>query len=183
MPYYFQRLLIVFITIFFSFSSSAQEKTKFDYLDVFQLEYAGDPQIAPDGATIIYRRRGYDIMKDRANGTLWTISSDGTNHHKLTSRESNESQAKWSPSGDRIAFVSNSEHGSEVYMYWIDSKVTAKLTQLENSPSSISWSPDGTQLAFSMKVNAKAPIIAKMPSKPKNAKWARSPRITDPIKT
>ncbi len=180
--FYFQRLIIVLIVFLYSFNTKAQEKTKFDYLDVFQLEYAGDPQIAPDGSTIIYRRRGFDIMKDRSNGNLWMISVDGKKHQKLTNRESNESQAKWSPTGDRIAFISSSENGSEVYMYWVDSKVTAKLTQLENSPSSITWSPDGNQLAFSMKVNAKAPVIAKMPSKPKDAKWAKSPRITDRLK-
>ena len=67
-------------------------------------------------------------------------------------------------------------------MYWLSSKVTAKLTQLENSPSSITWSPDGKHVAFSMKVNAKAPVIAKMPLKPKDAKWAAAPRITDRLK-
>jgi hypothetical protein len=33
-----------------------------------------------------------------------------------------------------------------------------------------------------MKVNEKAPVVAKMPKRPKNAKWAKSPRITDRLK-
>ena len=177
------QITVFFLTSFLVFfNASAQEKTNFTSLDVFQLEFAADPQIAPDGSTIIYRRKGFDIMKDRSKGSLWMLSSDGENHHKLTHKETDERQATWSPTGDRIAFISNSENGSEIYLYWLDSKVTAKLTQLENSPSSITWSPDGKHLAFSMKVNAKAPVIAKMPSKPPGAKWAAAPRITDRLK-
>ena len=178
----FQRLSFTISFLLFVTAVSAQVKTPFSALDVFQLEYAEDPQISPDGNTIVYRRTGFDIMKDRSKGTLWVINSDGTNHHKLTSSDANESQTKWSPSGDRIAFVSSSENGNEIYVHWIASNVTAKLTQLENSPSSLTWSPDGKQLAFSMKVNGKAPVIAKMPAKPKGAKWAASPRITDRLK-
>ncbi|MBX2826598.1 MAG: S9 family peptidase [Flavobacteriaceae bacterium] len=155
----------------------------FEYLDVFDLEYASDPQISPNGDYIVYRRTGFDIMKDRSKGSLWILSTDDRRiHHKLTSREAGESQARWSPSGDRIAFVSSSSEGSEIYLYWTETGVIAKLTQLENSPSSLAWSPDGSQIAFTMKVNASAPVIAKMPRKPKGAKWAKSPRITDRLK-
>ena len=165
------------------FQITAQTNTKnFEALDVFQLEYASDPQIAPDANSIVYRRTGFDIMKDGSKGDLWLLSSDGRTHEKLTSRTQNESQGRWSPSGDRIAFVSKGDHGSEIYVYWMVSGALAKLTQLENSPSSIAWSPDGQTLAFTMKVNAKAPVIAKMPAKPKDAKWAKAARVTDRLK-
>ena len=174
---------MLFICLFvFSARLYAQVQTPFEALDVFQLEYTGDPQISPDGSTVVYRRTGFDILKDRSVGNLWLVSSDGKMHQKLTSREVSERQARWSPSGDRIAFISSTEQGSEIYVYWMETGAIAKLTQLENSPSSISWSPNGKKIAFGMKVNAKAPVIAKMPAKPKGAKWAPSPRITDRLK-
>jgi dipeptidyl aminopeptidase/acylaminoacyl peptidase len=174
--------IFIFGLLFFSTQLSAQVKKNFEALDVFQLEYADDPQISPDGFTVVYRRTSFDIMEDASKGSLWILSSDGRSHEKLTSRDASESQGRWSPSGDRIAFVSKSEHGSEIYVYWMVSGAMAKLTQLENSPSSITWSPDGKSIAFTMKVNAKAPVIAKMPEKPKDAKWAEAPRITDRLK-
>ncbi|MGY8886443.1 MAG: TolB family protein, partial [Flavobacteriales bacterium] len=166
------------ILLLVSIQLTAQTKKNFEALDVFQLEYANDPQISPDGNTVVYRRTGFDIMKDGSKGDLWLVSNDGRTHEKLTSRAINESQGRWSPSGDRIAFVSKGDYGSEIYVYWMVSGALAKLTQLENSPSSISWSPNGETIAFTMKVNAKAPVIAKMPAKPKDAKWAKAPRIT-----
>lgn len=163
--------------------SIAQEtKLPFQPLDVFELEFASDPQISPDGSQIIYRRNGFDIMKDKAKGNLWIVNSDGSSNRKLTSREVNESQACWSPNGDRVAFVSSTDEGAELYMYWIASGQIAKLSQLEKSPSSIIWSPNGTSLAFTMKVDAKPPVIVKEPSKPKGAEWAQPARITDRLK-
>ncbi|MAZ73332.1 MAG: peptidase S9 family protein [Flavobacteriaceae bacterium] len=175
--------LLLFVSLFSVLQTNAQTQKSFEYLDVFQLEYAADPQISPKGDYVVYKRMGFDIMEDKSKGGLWILSTDDRNmHHKLTSRDVNESQARWSPSGDRIAFVSGTENGSEIYVYWTASGAIAKLTQLENSPSNISWSPDGKHIAFTMKVNAKAPVLAKMPEKPKNAKWAEAPRITDRLK-
>lgn len=152
-------------------------------MDVFELEYTGDPQISPDGKYVVYRRTGFDIMKDRSKGNLWLVSTeDGKIHHKLTTSDANERGARWSPTGDRIAFVRSTDDGSEIFVYWTDTGATAKLTQLEGSPSNLSWSPDGERLAFTMKVDSKAPVIAKIPSKPKGAKWAESARITDRLK-
>jgi dipeptidyl aminopeptidase/acylaminoacyl peptidase len=157
------------------------QKQSFSYLDIFDLQYVSDPQISPDGEWVVYRRMGLDIMKDAETGNLWLIKADGSQNQKLTSREVNESSPRWSPSGDRIAFASSTDEGSEIYMYWVASGRVAKLTQLPFSPSSLTWSPNGTQLAFSMNVPQAPPVIAKIPAKPKGAKWQDTPRITDRV--
>ncbi len=164
--------------LLFTMVMEAQKKS-FSYMDVFDLEYVSDPQISPNGDWIVYRRMGFDLMKDEAVGQLWMIKADGSKHQKLSSREVSESGPSWSPNGDRLAFVSSTEEGAEIYMYWTDSGKLAKITQLPFGPSSLTWSPKGDQLAFSMNVEKEAPILAKIPKKPKNAKWADAPRITD----
>ena len=177
------RITTLFISILFVHSLISQnEKLPFQPLDVFELEWASDPQISPDGNQIVYKRNGFDIMTDGSRGNLWILNSDGSSHRKLTSREVNESQARWSPSGDRIAFVSSTDHGSELYMYWIQTGQFAKLSHLEKSPGSITWSPDGKQIAFTMFVSEKPPVVATLPEKPKGAKWANPARITDRLK-
>ncbi len=177
-----KQLIFIFL-LTMALPLSGQIESKFDYLDVFQLEYANQPLLSPNGAYIIYERTGFDIMKDGTKKALWIVSTDekGT-HHKLTSREVNEGGAQWSPNGDRIAFVSKTEEGSEIYVYWTATGNVARLTQLEQSPSNLAWSPDGKQIAFTMTVKEKPPVLAKMPEKPKGAKWADTPRITDRLK-
>lgn len=176
MCYIRQFLILAFLGLTLSLVA---QKSNFSYLDVFELGYVSDPQISPNGEWIVYRRMGFDVMKDAAVGQLWMIRPDGSQHRKLTSREVSESSPRWSPNGDRLAFVSGTGEGSEIYMYWLGSGKLAKITQLPFSPSSITWSPKGDQLAFSMNVEKAAPVFAKIPKKPKDAKWADAPRITD----
>ncbi|MGB6360000.1 MAG: hypothetical protein WBF30_14570 [Candidatus Acidiferrales bacterium] len=47
-------------------------------MDIFNLQYASDPQISPDGAKIVYVRRFADIMSDMRDSNLWIIDADGT---------------------------------------------------------------------------------------------------------
>ncbi len=177
------RFLSSLIFVFcFSFLVAQQQKTVFQPMDVFELEWASDPQISLNGEQIIYKRNGFDVMKDDSKANLWIINTDGTSHRKLTSREVGESQARWSPSGDRIAFSSSTAEGSELYMYWVDSGQIAKISQLPKSPSNLTWSPDGRYLAFTMFIPQKPPVIAKLPEKPKDAEWATPARITDRLK-
>ena len=161
---------------------SQEDKIPFQPSDVFSLEWVSDPQISPDASQIIYRRNGFDIMKDRSRGNLWILNTDGSSHRKLTSREVNESNARWSPDGNRIAFVSSTDEGSELYMYWVLTGQIAKLSQLEMSPGNLTWSPDGKQLAFTMFKAQNSPVIVKMPKKPKGANWAKPARITNRLK-
>jgi dipeptidyl aminopeptidase/acylaminoacyl peptidase len=172
------RLLCILVLLAFVLPARSQDRP-LEYMDVFDLQYASDPQIHPEGEWIVYRRMGFDVLKDRAEGDLWMLRADGSSHQKLTSREVNESSPRWSPNGDRLAFVSGTEEGSEIYVYWLDSGKYARISQLPASPSSLSWSPDGRQLAFTMTVPAEAPVIAKLPRKPKDAQWAGPARITD----
>ena len=55
--------------------SLASEPTPaLDAMDVFELEWASDPQVAPNGRSVVYVRRSFDVMSDAAKATLWQVS-------------------------------------------------------------------------------------------------------------
>ena len=139
-------LLLLFLYLAIPNSTAQTQNKSFGYEDLFDLQYASDPQISPDGNWVVYRRMGFDIMKDKSRGNLWMVSKDGSQHQKLTSGEGNESSPRWSPDGKRIAYTASSGEGNEIYMYWVSTGKTARITQLPFSPSSLSWSPDGESL-------------------------------------
>ena len=149
----------------------------FGMMDVFELEYASDPQISPDGKQIVYVRNFMDIMKDRRRSNLWIVDSDGSDHRPITSGNQNESLPRWSPDGKRLVYVSRVNGSAQLYVRWMDTGQTAKLTNLITAPSGISWSPDGKTMAFSMLVPEKNEPFVKLPPKPEGAEWAEPAKV------
>jgi acylaminoacyl-peptidase len=163
-------------------ASAGAEERKFSDLDIFELEIAGDPQVSPDGKRVIYQRRSMDIMRDRVLANIWIVDADGGDHRPLLSGTDNYSNARWSPAGDRIAYVTNvSERGAELFVRWMDTGQTALLSNLPGGPGSIEWSPDGTQIAFTMLVEGKPAKIADAPAKPEGAEWAPPVKVIDTL--
>ena len=153
----------------------AEENKAFDPMDVFELEWASDPQVSSDGETIVYVRRSNDIMKDRVRSNLWRINTSGKNHRPLHSGFKNSYSPRWSPDNTKIAFVSNNSGSTQIHMHWVGSGETTVISQLQESPSSLSWSPDGKWLAFTMNVKGKSTPIVKSRTKPDGASWAKKP--------
>ncbi|MGH7690783.1 MAG: TolB family protein, partial [Gemmatimonadaceae bacterium] len=123
----------------------------FQPLDVFQLEWAADPEISPDGRQIVFVRQGYDVMKDNTRSALWIVNSDGTGLRALDGDGKSYSSPRWSPDGSRLLFVSNRSGSNQLWMRWMDSGQEAELTHLaDQSPGRITWSPDGKSVALTL---------------------------------
>ncbi len=164
-------------------ASAAPAKPSFASMDVFALEWASDPRIAPDGSQVAYVRRSFDVRTDKRNGMIWLVGSDGSNHRPLVGGGSSESNPRWSPDGRRLAFVSSeADGGAQIYVHWLAAGVTTRVTNLTDTPSRLVWSPDGTMLAFAMRVPAQRdPLKVKLPEAPKGAKWADPVQAIDRV--
>lgn len=149
----------------------------FQLRDVFELEFASDPQIAPDGRRIVYVRNFMDVMSDKQRSNLWIINTDGSGHQPLTTGIRNDSSPRWSPAGDRVIYLSNLDDSTQIYCRWIETGDTARLTNLTASPSEMVWSPDGRSIAFSMLLEKKSDPFVKLPAKPEGAEWADPPKF------
>ncbi|MFO8099160.1 MAG: DPP IV N-terminal domain-containing protein, partial [Salinibacter sp.] len=154
------------------------QDTPFSRMDVFELAWAENPRLSPDGEHVVYERKGMDVMEDRRTSALWIMDVDGSDHAKLTNRSAGESSPRWSPDGSRIAFTSSDDpHGSEIYVHGVESGTTIRVTQMENAPGGLSWSPDGSHIAFSAHVTEDEPQLVSPPDKPEGADWAEAPRV------
>ena len=168
------------IFVLLAASPLAAETDVFRNVDVFELEIASDPQISPDGELVAYVRQSMDIMTDQPRANIWIVDTDGGAHRPLLSGKDNYTSPRWSPRGDRIAYVSSAEgRGPQLYVRWLDSGQTGMLTNLRKTPGGIAWSPDGRQIAFSMFVPAEGTTLAKPPAKPEGAEWAAPAKVID----
>lgn len=160
-------------------SLQAAEPNRLEPADVFELEYASDPRISPDGERVVYVRNFMDVMTDRRRSNLWIVDVESEDHRPLTSGEDNPTSPRWSPSGDRLLYASNAGGSSQLWMRWMDTGQSAKLTRLERGAADLAWSPDGRWIAFSAFVPEESEPFVQMPKKPDGAEWAPGAKVID----
>ena len=156
------------------------DDSHFQPLDVFELEWASDPRISPDGSRIVYVRNHMDVMTDRRKSDLWTVSIDGSDHRPLTHGGSDRSP-RWSPDGSKLLYLSAEEGSSQLWVHWLDTGRSAPITRLTESPSGLAWSPDGRWIALTLPVPVRSELFAEMPPRPEGAEWAPPPRVIDKV--
>ncbi|MEG3124159.1 S9 family peptidase [Sphingomonas sp. GB1N7] len=146
--------------------------------DLFGLSIAADPQISPDGRTIVYVRRSGDVMNDRMQSSLWLIDVASGRQSPVAAQGSSP---RWSPDGARIAYAASDGSGSQLFVRWIASGASARVTSFPGDPQALAWSPDGTRLAYVATVAGEATTLGKAPPKPEGAKWADPLTVIDRV--
>src|SRR5574344_763721 len=67
-----------------------------------------DPQLSPDGKTVLYNVEFISLEADKGNKELWTMGIDGSNAVRITETSAPEIGAVWINGGKKIAFLSTS---------------------------------------------------------------------------
>lgn len=159
-----------------SISSSAVaqgEVTMFDAADLFYLEASSDPQISPDGSQVAYVRRSANIMSDVIRTTIWIVNTRTRNQMPIATGAGSHTLPRWSPDGQRLAYVASPEGGpAQLFVHWLNNGNAVPITSSPEPPTSIGWSPNGESIAYTMAVAATPPALVRLPSRPHGAKWA-----------
>ena len=172
-------LLLLCLIIVIPASSQVAEgpARTFSARDLFGLRVAADPQVRPDGGMIAYVRETYDISTDNSQPSIWLVDPATGTQSPLVVDENANSSPRWSPDGQRLAYVVNTPgKPPQLYVRWIANGRSARVANLEQAPNSIAWSPDGKTLAFTMLTLDEGKQLAPPLPKPEGAKWA------DPLK-
>src|SRR5688572_10243977 len=81
------------------------------------------------------------------SGNIYTINPDGSGLEQLTST-GKDGEPAWSANGRRIAFTSDRDGNSEVYVMDANGAGQQNLTNHPADDSHPAWSPDGRRIAF-----------------------------------
>ncbi|MEL6363766.1 MAG: S9 family peptidase [Pseudomonadota bacterium] len=163
------------------FAQDANEKPRFTAERVFDLEYADDPQISPDGDTIVYARRSMDRQTDRIRSDLWMIDVSSGDHRPLVTGGASAAAARWSPDGERLLYTTSLDGKPELRVRFMDTGESFSLAQFSEAPGSAVWSPDGWHIAFTMFVPGEAPSFSGPPSAPEGAEWSPPVKVYDDV--
>ncbi len=178
-------LILVLSSLLVNFSCLAtgndSPSKRFTAMRVFDIEYATDPQISPNGKKIAYVRHSMDRINDKDKGQVWLINVEDGVHFPLTDNEAPSHSPRWSPDGKSLLFSTSNQAKPELRVYYFQSNRSVGLAQFSSAPTRASWSPDGKHIAFNMFVKGKKNSFSKPVDKPEGAKWNDAVKVFDEI--
>jgi dipeptidyl aminopeptidase/acylaminoacyl peptidase len=136
---------------------SNQEKRPIAVDDLYQIVKVSDPQISPNGEWVAYVRTTVDKVGNGYHSSIWINSlTDAKSEPRQLTRGKHDSQPRWSPDGETLAFMSVRGDTPQIYLLplTVIGGEARQLTSLPNGASSPAWSKDGQSIAFLSSLNA-----------------------------
>ncbi|HEV2738382.1 MAG TPA: S9 family peptidase [Candidatus Elarobacter sp.] len=118
--------------------------------DVRNLVTYSSVSIAPDARRLVAIERRADYKENRALTHLVLIDLTTRAKHNLTPDRKSVQSPVWSPSGDRIAFLSagGEKKTPQVWVLPADGGEAERVTDAERGVGGFAWRPDGRELAY-----------------------------------
>jgi len=144
-----------------------------DAADLLAFKTIPELDISPDGTRVAYVVSWIDTEKDEYRSTIHVAPTEGGAPVEFTRGPTRDSAPRWSPDGERLAFVSDRTGGErQIYVMSTRGGEPRQLTFVSGQAGAASWSPDGTRIAFSARVWLDPP-----PGDPSaRARWEQRPR-------
>ena len=122
--------------------------------DLYDLVWASDPRLSPDGTTVAYVVNSIDREENSYRGAVWLTPLDGSSPpRQLTAGKKSDATPRWSPDGTRLAFTSNRDGDKkQLYVLALAGGDPVCLTELKEDAAQPVWSPDGTRIALTSRV-------------------------------
>lgn len=124
------------------------QKRKVAAEDLYQLTYASDPQLSPQGDAVVYVKTMIDEERAYRNHLFVRDLQTGETV-QLTSGAVRDTYPRWSPDGTRISFVSKRSGTAQVWLIDAKGGEPRQLTHCKTGVSTPLWSPDGQLIVFS----------------------------------
>jgi len=142
-------LFIALINVFF-FQIIAQKK--FELADYAKFVNISDPQISPDGKSIVIVVSRPDYVNNRYNAELVLVNVASGKKRILTQDRFAVSSPRWSPNGEQLAFISKASQAKDANnQIFLLSMLGGEAKQITKAPKGVqhfAWSPNSTDIAY-----------------------------------
>jgi dipeptidyl aminopeptidase/acylaminoacyl peptidase len=125
---------------------------RFELGDLAKLVDISDPQFSPDGRSIVMvvSRPNYD--KNRHDSELVLVDVAIGTQRVLTFQREDVDQPRWSPTGDRLAFLAKPSTGEEtepqLFIMPMNGGDARQVTKAPTAVQHYAWKPNGKEIAF-----------------------------------
>ncbi|MGB6449935.1 MAG: S9 family peptidase [Steroidobacteraceae bacterium] len=123
--------------------------TRYTADDLIRITQVSDPQISPDGKSIVVVVGHPNLKTDKYDSELVLVDIATHSQRVLTHDRVVGGYPRWSPSGDRIAFIAeDSDRKPQVYILPMNGGDSLQLTHSAGAVTQFAWKPDGSAIAY-----------------------------------
>jgi dipeptidyl aminopeptidase/acylaminoacyl peptidase len=142
--------MVVCLVCNHTLAAEAQTK-RFELADLSRLVHLAEPQIGPDGQSIVIVVSRVNEAENRYDSELVAVDLATRTHRSLTFDRRGLSSPRFSPAGDRLAFLAagaSSPSASQVYVMSVSGGEARRVTSAPEGVRRFAWRPDGATIAF-----------------------------------
>lgn len=145
------QLFAICFLFSYSFSTSfAQQNLSIEKL--WQLGRVSDQQVSPDGKTIIFGVKNYDIKNNKGTNIIYKCDVNGGNKIAITSAEMNAFSARFTPDGKKISYLKAIAGNVALFEMNLDGKDETLVLNFPSGISGYKYSPKMNNIAFTSDV-------------------------------
>jgi dipeptidyl aminopeptidase/acylaminoacyl peptidase len=147
----FLGILAVLLVLAAPGRAKAQAR-KIELSDLQKIVNVSSPEISPDGKSIVIIVSRVNWAEDRYDGQLVLVDIATGAQRQLTNIRKGLGSPRWSPSGDRLAFLAEpgeeKQAAAQIFVLPINGREPQQITSAPLGVEQFSWRPDGSFLAF-----------------------------------
>ncbi len=130
--------------------------------DLASLARLSDPQVSPDGSSVVYVLRETDLDANRGRTDLWLLDLDETDAEprRLTAHAENDAAPQWSADGAWIYFISGRSGSDQVWRISASGGEATQVTDFAVDVANLLVPPRGNRIAFTARVFADCENLA-----------------------
>ncbi|MDP9201859.1 MAG: DPP IV N-terminal domain-containing protein, partial [Gemmatimonadota bacterium] len=125
-------------------SAQGRVQRPMTFEDFAAVKNVGDPQVSPDGRSVLYSVRTTDVGANRRTTVTKVQPAVGGAARLFPDANTRASEARWSPDGKRVVYVADGQ-------LWIADATGGNPRRISNANGGASgpvWSPTGDRIAF-----------------------------------
>lgn len=132
--------------------SSVLAQKKFEITDYAKFVNISDPQISPNGKSIVIVVSRPDYVNNRYNAELVLVDVASAKRTVLTQDRFSVSSPRWSPNGEQLAFIARTGQGkdalNQIFLLSMSGGESKQITKAPKGVQHFAWSPNSTDIAY-----------------------------------
>ncbi len=134
---------------------------------LWKLSRVSDPKVSPNGKTIVFSIKKYDLNANKGNNDLYTLPVAGGMPKAVADGPDNENTARWRPDGKKIIYLSPKSGTTQLWEMDADGANKKQVSNVVGDISNYGFAPNGDQIWYTMDVQIDKTTADLYPDLPK----------------